>query len=404
MAVEIKVTPAGESITHATLLKWLKPDGAAIKAGEPVCELETDKATKEEYAPAAGVLSISAQPGARLPIGAVIGSVDPAGTPKAAAAAPAAKKGDNSAAAPHSNDVKLSPAARVLVESQGIDASKVPASGRGAVTKSDVLAYLESRPAPPAPPAPPPPAKETRAEAPAPAKDGALETRQRMTPVRARIAERLLMAQQNAAILTTFNEADMSRVMELRAKYKEAFQKKHGVGLGFMGFFVKACVDALKAYPAVNARIDGPDVVYHHYYHLGVAVSTEKGLMVPVLRDCDKLSFAGVEKGIGELAVKAREGRISVNDLQGGTFTITNGGIFGSMMSTPILNPPQSGILGMHAIQKRAVVVDDAVVVRPMMYLALSYDHRIIDGREAVSFLVRVKEGVENPERLLLEV
>jgi len=231
-----------------------------------------------------------------------------------------------------------------------------------------------------------------------------METRQRMTPVRARIAERLLMAQQNAAILTTFNEADMSRVMELRAKYKETFQKKHGVGLGFMGFFVKACVDALKAYPAVNARIDGQDVVYHHYYHLGVAVSTEKGLMVPVLRDCDKLSFAGVEKGIGELAVKAREGRISVSDLQGGTFTITNGGIFGSMMSTPILNPPQSGILGMHAIQKRAVVVDDAVVVRPMMYLALSYDHRIIDGREAVSFLVRVKEGVENPERLLLEV
>jgi 2-oxoglutarate dehydrogenase E2 component (dihydrolipoamide succinyltransferase) len=225
-----------------------------------------------------------------------------------------------------------------------------------------------------------------------------------MTPIRARIAERLLAAQQNAAILTTFNEADLSRVMELRAKYKETFQKKHGVSLGFMGFFVKACIDALKAFPAVNARIDGPDVVYHHFYHLGVAVSTEKGLMVPVLRDCDQLSFAQIEKGIAELAGRAREGRITVNDLQGGTFTITNGGVFGSMLSTPILNPPQSAILGMHAIQKRAVVVDDAVVVRPMMYLALSYDHRIIDGREAVSFLVRVKEGVENPERLLLEV
>jgi 2-oxoglutarate dehydrogenase E2 component (dihydrolipoamide succinyltransferase) len=225
-----------------------------------------------------------------------------------------------------------------------------------------------------------------------------------MSPIRARIAERLLAAQQNAAILTTFNEADLSRVMELRAKYRESFQKKHGVGLGFMGFFVKACVEALQAYPAVNARIDGNDVVHHHFYHIGVAVSTEKGLMVPILRDCDRLSFAEVEKGIGVLAAKAREGKIGVGDLQGGTFTITNGGVFGSMLSTPILNPPQSAILGMHAIQKRAVVVDDQIVVRPMMYLALSYDHRLIDGREAVSFLVRVKECVESPERLLLEV
>jgi 2-oxoglutarate dehydrogenase E2 component (dihydrolipoamide succinyltransferase) len=403
MPVEIKVTPAGESITHATLLKWLKPDGSSVKAGEPVCELETDKATKEEYAPATGVLSISTPPGTRIAIGAVIGAVDPAGTPKAAPAATPAKDGNSTKAtpAPAANDVRLSPAARVLVEAQGIDASKVPSSGRGTVTKSDVLAYLESKPAPPAPKveAPPP----TTAP-PAAARDGARETRQRMSPVRARIAERLLMAQQNAAILTTFNESDMSRVMEFRAKYKETFQKKHGVSLGFMGFFVKACVEALKAFPAVNARIDGPDIVYQHFYHLGVAVSTEKGLMVPVLRDCDQLSFAQIEKGIGELAVRAREGKISVNDLQGGTFTITNGGVFGSMMSTPILNPPQSGILGMHAIQKRAVVVDDAVVVRPMMYLALSYDHRIIDGREAVSFLVRVKECIENPERLLLEV
>jgi 2-oxoglutarate dehydrogenase E2 component (dihydrolipoamide succinyltransferase) len=225
-----------------------------------------------------------------------------------------------------------------------------------------------------------------------------------MTPIRARIAQRLLEAQQNAAILTTFNEADLSAVTALRAKYKDAFQKKHGVGLGFMSFFVKASLEALRAFPAVNARIDGDDIVFNHYYHIGVAVSTEKGLMVPVLRDADRLSFAGIEKGIAELAQKARDGKISVTDLQGGTFTITNGGIFGSLLSTPILNPPQSGILGMHAIQKRAVVVDDQVVIRPMMYLAFSYDHRLIDGREAVSFLVRVKECVESPDRMMLDI
>jgi 2-oxoglutarate dehydrogenase E2 component (dihydrolipoamide succinyltransferase) len=224
-----------------------------------------------------------------------------------------------------------------------------------------------------------------------------------MTPIRQRIAERLLAAQQNAAILTTFNEIDLTAVMALRAKYKESFQKKHGVGLGFMGFFVKAAVEALKAFPAVNARIDGPEVVYHHYYDVGVAVSSDKGLMVPVVRGCERLSFAGIEKAIAELAQKARDGKIGVNDLQGGTFTITNGGVFGSLLSTPILNPPQSAILGMHAIQKRPVAVDDQVVIRPMMYVALSYDHRIIDGREAVSFLVRVKECVESPERLMLE-
>jgi 2-oxoglutarate dehydrogenase E2 component (dihydrolipoamide succinyltransferase) len=413
-AVEIKVTPAGESITHATLVRWLKPDGAAVKAGEPVCELETDKASKEEYAPAAGVLSIQAQPGARVAIGAVIGTVDPSRSPAPAKeeqpAGKAARPGkpaapDGAAAATAPAEVRLSPAARVLVESRGIDASKVPPSTRGVVTKSDVLGYLESRPeappaAQPAPPPPEPPAAEARPE-PRPA---GRETRVRMTPIRARIAERLLAAQQNAAILTTFNEADLSRVMELRARYKESFQKKHGVGLGFMSFFVKACVEALGAFPTVNARIDGQDLVYQHHYDLGVAVSTEKGLMVPVLRDCDRLSFAGVEKGIAALAQKARDNKITVADLQGGTFTITNGGVFGSLMSTPILNPPQSAILGMHAIQKRPVAVDDQVVIRPMMYLALSYDHRVIDGREAVSFLVRVKECVENPERLLFGV
>jgi 2-oxoglutarate dehydrogenase E2 component (dihydrolipoamide succinyltransferase) len=305
----------------------------------------------------------------------------------------------------------------------------VAGTGRGGrITKEDVLnqlthqsavlpgeappaAHVETPPAPPAqvlraePAAPPVSAAPVEPPAPAPSPEPAVrETRQRMTPIRQRIAEKLLAAQQNAAILTTFNEADLSRVMELRAKYKETFQKKHGVGLGFMGFFVKACVEALRAFPAVNARIDGADVVYHHYYHLGVAVSTEKGLMVPVLRDCERLSFAEVEKGIAALAQKARDGSITVADLQGGTFTITNGGVFGSLLSTPILNPPQSAILGMHAIVRRPVAVNDQVVIRPMMYLALSYDHRIIDGREAVSFLVRVKECIENPERLLLEV
>jgi 2-oxoglutarate dehydrogenase E2 component (dihydrolipoamide succinyltransferase) len=426
MAVEIKVTPAGESITHATLLKWLKSDGAAVKAGEPVCELETDKATKEEYAPASGVLSIQVQPGTRVAIGAVIGSVDPVGPASRAgqeesaarlAAPTAPARSSNSVASPAAPPapaapVRLSPAARVLVESRGIDASKVTPSARGVVTKSDVLGYLESRSAPSAPEAPgeeapAPSAKPQAAQEsakPQAAETDGRQTRQRMSPIRARIAERLLAVQQNAAILTTFNEADLSRVMDLRSRYKESFQKKHGVGLGFMSFFVKACVEALKAFPAVNARIDGQDIVYQHFYHLGVAVSTEKGLMVPVLRDCDVLRFAGIEKGIAELAGKARDGKLSVADLQGGTFTITNGGIFGSLLSTPILNPPQSGILGMHAIQKRPVAVDDQIVIRPMMYLALSYDHRLIDGREAVSFLVRVKECIENPERLLLEV
>jgi 2-oxoglutarate dehydrogenase E2 component (dihydrolipoamide succinyltransferase) len=412
MAVEIKVTPAGESITHATLLRWLKDDGSAVRAGEAVCELETDKATKEEYAPANGVLSIRAQPGARLPIGAVIGAIDPAGKPKAAApkeAAPSAPTPDGAPApapapAAHAADVRLSPAARVLVESKGLDVSKVPPSGRGVVTKSDVLEHLETRPAVGQVSQPANQERQVGKPAPPPTTNGARVTRQPMSPVRMRIAERLLAAQSNAAILTTFNEADLSRVMELRAKYKDAFQKKHGVGLGFMGFFVKATVEALRAFPAVNGRIDGSEIVYHHYVDISVAVSTDKGLVVPVLRGCEGLSFAGVEKGIAELAAKAREGKLSVADMQGGTFTITNGGVFGSMMSTPILNPPQSGILGMHAIQKRAVVVDDQVVIRPMMYLALSYDHRIIDGREAVSFLVRVKECIEAPERLLIEV
>ncbi len=284
-----------------------------------------------------------------------------------------------------------------------VDPGQVEGTGRGArLTKGDVLAHLDA-PKAPAPSAPAPPAPSPMASA-VPSTNGQRETRKRMSGLRQTIAQRLVEVQHTAAILTTFNEADMSRVMDLRAKYKEPFQKKHGVPLGFMSFFVKATVEAIKTYPAVNARVDGQDIVYHNYVNIGVAVSTERGLMVPVLRDADRMTFAEIEKGIAAYATKAREGTIAIPDLQAGTFTITNGGVFGSLLSTPILNPPQSGILGMHSIQKRPVAVGDDVVIRPMMYLALSYDHRIVDGREAVSFLVRIKECIENPERLMLEV
>ncbi len=410
MSVEIKVPSVGESITEGTIARWLKTNGAAVKANEPLCELETDKATTEVMAPAGGRLAIGVPEGQKVAIGAVIGRIEEgAAQPAPSKPSPAQPaKRDGNSHVPSAAEPILSPAARHVAANEGIDPHQLSGSGRGGrIIKEDVLAHLpprggndektpesrtdlrsESAPLP----APSKPAKDER------------ERRERMSPIRARIAERLLAAQQNAAILTTFNEADMSAVMALRTKYKESFQKKHGVGLGFMSFFVKAAVEALRAFPAVNASIDGSDIVYHHYYDIGVAVSTEKGLMVPVLRNADELSFAAIEKGIAALAQKARENKISVADLQGGTFTITNGGIFGSLLSTPILNPPQSAILGMHAIQKRPVAVDDQVVIRPMMYLALSYDHRLIDGREAVSFLVRIKECLESPERLLLEI
>ncbi len=424
MAVKIEVPAVGESVSEGVLSRWVKANGSLVKANDVVAELETDKATQELRAPASGALFISVPEGQKVAPGAVIGTIEDAS--RATVAPPSSGDGQRPAAAPPApaekaaprGEVLLSPAARQVAADKGVDAGGLTGTGRGGrVIKEDVLAHVNDQPAPKAEPAPAPEAIVPPAmssppvispplaipmEA-APAPSGPRETRQKMTPIRQRIAERLLSAQQNAAILTTFNEADLSAVMALRARFKETFQKKHGVGLGFMGFFVKACVEALKAFPAVNARIDGSDVVYAHYYHFGVAVSTEKGLMVPVLRDCDRLSFAQIEKGIAEMAGRAREGKIGVADLQGGTFTITNGGTFGSLLSTPILNPPQSGILGMHAIQKRPVVVDDQIVIRPMMYLALSYDHRIIDGREAVSFLVRVKECVEAPERLLLE-
>jgi 2-oxoglutarate dehydrogenase E2 component (dihydrolipoamide succinyltransferase) len=417
MAVDIKVPSVGESVSEGTVSRWLKADGASVQANEPVLEIETDKATAEVMAPAAGVLVIGAKEGERVAVGAVVGKID-------TAAAPAEKKPEpkpepkpevkraepkpsaNSTAAPTKPQAEaaLSPAARQAAADAGVEPSELTGSGRGGrVIKEDVFTFLDSHKPEPQE-APPKPEPRVATPPPPPPQADGRETRVRMSPIRQRIAERLLQAQQNAAILTTFNEADMSAVMALRAKYKESFQKKHGVGLGFMSFFVKAVVEALKAFPAVNARMDGGEIVYQNFYDIGVAVSTEKGLMVPVLRDADKLGFAGIEKGIAELANKARDNKITVNDLAGGTFTITNGGVFGSLLSTPILNPPQSGILGMHAIQKRPVVVNDQVVVRPMMYLALSYDHRMIDGREAVSFLVRVKECVESPERLMLEV
>jgi 2-oxoglutarate dehydrogenase E2 component (dihydrolipoamide succinyltransferase) len=403
MAVDIKVPSVGESVTEGTIARWLKRDGERVRANEPVCELETDKATQEVMAPADGVLSITAREGEKVSIGAVIGRIEEkapaAATPPRDGAAPAPTPAKPAA------EPALSPAARQIAATQSIDPAQLTGTGRGGrVIKEDVLAH---RPPPSVPepavekaPPTPPPAPPT---APTPSPEGR-ETRQPMTPIRQRIAERLVAAQRTAAILTTFNEIDLSAVMALRTKYKETFTKKHGIGLGFMSFFVKAAVEALRAFPAVNARIDGADVVYHHFCDIGVAVSTDKGLMVPVLRGADSLSFAGIEKGIAELAQKARDNKITVADLQGGTFTITNGGVFGSLLSTPILNPPQSAILGMHAIQKRPVAVDDQVVIRPMMYVALSYDHRLIDGREAVSFLVRIKECVESPERLLLEV
>jgi 2-oxoglutarate dehydrogenase E2 component (dihydrolipoamide succinyltransferase) len=393
MINEIKVPSVGESISEGVLSKWYKKTGDTVKVNEPLFEVETEKATTEVVAPDAGVLTILIAEGEKVLIGAVVGKINKAAGGTVSPSGPASVSSTPVTSETIPAGAVSNPAARHLAEKAGLDLSVITGSGKGArILKEDVVAHVESQAKPNAivP-------KDARREV-------ARETRQRMTPIRQRIAERLLHAQQSSAILTTFNEADMSAIMAFRAKYKESFQKKHGVGLGFMSFFVKAVIEGLKAYPAVNARIDNQDIVYQHFYDIGVAVSTEKGLMVPVLRNVDELTFAEIEKRIVELAVKAKENKIAVSDLQGGTFTITNGGTFGSMLSTPILNPPQSGILGMHAIQKRAVVVDDQIVIRPMMYLALSYDHRIIDGKEAVSFLVRIKECLENPERIFFSV
>jgi 2-oxoglutarate dehydrogenase E2 component (dihydrolipoamide succinyltransferase) len=449
MSIELKVPSLGESVTQATLGAWLKREGEPVQADEPLVEVESEKATVALPAPAAGVLrKVLRNTGETVSVGEVIGELEEGAGAEAAASSPSgsgpvpggvvpAARADaerpapgegqperpapeRAATAPGPNGPgeggaaepdragpatgararRAPPSARRLMAEHGVAAGEVAGSGPGGqVRKEDVLRALEAPRSPPA---------EGRAPAPAPAPPAEAGARERvvaMTPLRRTVARRLVEAQQAAAILTTFNEADMSRVLALRERHGEAFLARHGVKLGFMSFFVKAAIEALRAFPAVNAEVRGTDVVYKDHYDIGVAVGGGKGLVVPVIRDADALSFAEIEKALGELARKARENRITMDDLAGGTFTLSNGGIYGSLLSTPILNPPQSGILGLHKIEKRAVVGDrDEVVVRPMMYLALSYDHRIVDGREAVSFLVKVKEAIEDPERVLLEV
>ena len=426
MSTEIRVPTLGESVTEATIGQWFKKVGDAVAADEPIVELETDKVTIEVPAPAAGVLeAIAAQPGETVDVGALLGAIGGAGAGAAAApaaAAPAPAKAEvpaANAAGPEpvkpaaGTTMPPAPAAQKLINETGVNAADIEGSGkRGQVLKEDVLAAA-SKPAPvvaEAAPAAAPAAKPVEAKAPAiprapvAADDAGREERVKMTRLRQTIARRLKDAQNTAAMLTTFNEVDMKPVMDLRASYKELFEKKHGVKLGFMGFFTKAVVHALKEIPAVNAEIDGEDLVYKSYAHIGVAVGTDKGLVVPVVRNADQMSIAEIEKSINTLGKKARDGQLSMADMQGGTFTISNGGVYGSLMSTPILNAPQSGILGMHKIQERPVVVGGQIVIRPMMYLALSYDHRIVDGKEAVTFLVRVKESLEAPERLVLDL
>jgi 2-oxoglutarate dehydrogenase E2 component (dihydrolipoamide succinyltransferase) len=414
MATEIRVPVLGESITEATVGKWFKKAGDSIKADEPLVELETDKVTLEVNAPAAGVLSeIAASTGETVAVGALLGSVGAATAGAKPAAAPAPSPRDvNGAApapkppAPAATSMPPAPAAAKLAAERNVDLDAIAGSGkRGQVLKGDVLAALDAPAPATAPTAPPAPIAPLPAAARASVPDDAArEERVRLTKLRQTIARRLKEAQNNAAMLTTFNEVDMSEVMALRTKYKDAFEKKHGAKLGFMGFFVKACVQALKEVPAVNAEIDGADLVFKNYYHLGIAVGTDKGLVVPVVRDADRLGIAGIEKAIADFGKRAREGQLRIEELQGGTFTITNGGIYGSLMSTPILNAPQSGILGMHKIQERPMVVGGKIEARPMMYLALSYDHRVVDGKEAVTFLVRVKEALEDPARLVLDL
>ncbi len=406
MATEIKVPALGESVTEATVAKWLKKIGETVAVDDPVIELETDKVTLEVNATAAGVLSeIRVPEGANVNVGGVLGTIDGAVKEIAptAAAAPAAKPAPGAVpqpAAPSALD-RSGPAARKLAAESGLSPGQIEATGKdGRATKADVMAAVERRAAQPAP-APQTPGPQAARP---PRELGPREERVHMTRLRKRIAERLKEAQNTAAMLTTFNEADMTAVMALRERYRDSFEKKHGVRLGFMSFFVKACIVALKELPAVNAEIEGDDIIYKNHYDIGVAVGTGQGLVVPVVRDADQMGFADIEKRIGELGRKARDGKLTIEDLSGGTFTISNGGIYGSLMSTPILNPPQSAILGMHKIQMRPVVVGDKIEARPMMYLALSYDHRIVDGREAVTFLVRVKEGIEEPERLLVDM
>src|SRR5437868_1337986 len=416
---EIRVPTLGESVTEATIGRWFKKAGDAVAVDEPLVELETDKVTIEVPAPSAGTLGdIVAKDGETVAVGALLGQINdgaagaatkPAAAPAKAAAPPPPPPPSAApapaAAAPKAPpaDAPLAPSVRRISAESGIDAATVPGSGKdGRVTKGDMLAAIERAASAPTPVNQPAAAVQVRA--PSPADDAAREERVKMTRLRQTIARRLKDVQNTAAMLTTFNEVDMSHIMAMRAQYKDVFEKKHGSKLGFMGFFTKAVVQALKDIPAVNAEIDGTDLIYKNYYHIGVAVGTDKGLVVPVVRDCDHKSISDIEKGIADFGRRARDGQLKIDEMQGGTFTITNGGIYGSLMSTPILNAPQSAILGMHKIQERPMVVGGKIEVRPMMYLALSYDHRVIDGKEAVTFLVRVKESLEDPARLVLDL
>ncbi len=433
MAIEIKIPSVGESVQEAVLTEWYKKDGDSVKKGEPLFVIETDKVTLEVEAEESGRVTIAVAEGETVPIGAVVGSIDPDAAGDASDSS--AETGDGHASAPEApppeadqaptpkpsppespkpstepapaaqqgglSDRIQSPAVRRLATETGIDLGTISGTGPGGrITKGDVILYLENRK-----PAADDRARESAAPStPVPAGVGDGTRRKAMTPIRRRIAERLLEARRNTAMLTTFNEIDMSRCMALRSRYKESFEKRHGIGLGFMSFFVKACVEALKEVPEINAFIDDVDIVYHDHCHVGVAVGSDRGLVVPVIRNAERMGFADIEKAIMGFVKKIKENRLEISDLEGGTFTISNGGVFGSLLSTPILNTPQSGILGMHKIEKRPVVVNDEIAIRPMMYVALSYDHRIVDGREAVTFLKRVKEFVEDPERILMEV
>jgi 2-oxoglutarate dehydrogenase E2 component (dihydrolipoamide succinyltransferase) len=422
MSTEVKIPAVGESITSGVLSGWLKQNGDAVLDGEPIFSLETDKISTEVPSPASGTLQIMVTAGEEVKIGQIVAMIDvaesagkPAKETPATATVTASAKADESA----KEEAPLSPAVRRLAAEEKIPLGEVTGTGKhGQVTKADLINYLE-RPAkkeiedlssetsakgePNQRPAPSPVADGKEVAPSAPVSTDGRSVRRKMSPLRKKIAAQLVMAQQNAAMLTTFNECDMSAVMHLRSSYQEAFQKRHGTKLGFMSFFIKAVVDALHLVPAMNARIDGDDLVENHYYDIGVAVGTERGLVVPVVRDADKKSFAELENSVGGFAAKARDGKLQLDELTGGVFTITNGGIYGSLLSTPILNPPQSGILGMHKIQDRPVAIGGKIEIRPMMYLALSYDHRVVDGKEAVTFLVRVKECIEDPTRLLLQ-
>ena len=401
---DVMVPTLGESVTEATVSTWFKKVGDAVAADEMLCELETDKVSVEVPAPAAGVLAeIVAPEGTTVDASARLAVISEGGAAPAPKAETAGKPDEKAPAPSGGKDVEDAPAAKKAMAEAGISRDQVSGSGRdGRVMKEDVARAASAAAQKPAPSAAPTPAAAPRA--PVPAEDAAREERVKMTRLRATIARRLKDAQNTAAMLTTYNEVDMSAVMDVRKAYKDAFEKKHGVKMGFMSFFVKACCHALKEVPEVNAEIDGGDIVYKNYVHMGVAVGTPTGLVVPVVRDADQMSFAGIEKKIGELGLRARDGKLSMAEMQGGSFTISNGGVYGSLMSSPILNPPQSGILGMHKIQERPVVVNGQIVIRPMMYLALSYDHRIVDGKGAVTFLVRVKEALEDPQRLLLDL